>query len=51
MISKFNSKIEYKIKIGKLSITRFAGFFKLEPKPTGKDSADPNQHWLQHNIV
>ena len=27
MISKFNSKLEYQIKIGKLSITRFAGFF------------------------
>ena len=26
MISKFNSKLEYQIKIGKLSITRFAGF-------------------------
>ena len=26
MIYKFNSKLEYQIKIGKLSITRFAGF-------------------------
>ena len=26
MISKFNSKLEYQIKIGKLSITRFVGF-------------------------
>ena len=29
MISKFNSKLEYQIKIGKLSIARFAGFFYL----------------------
>ena len=26
MICKFNSKLEYKTKIGKLSITRFVGF-------------------------
>ena len=29
MISKFNSKLEYQIKIGKLSITHFAGFFNV----------------------
>ena len=30
MISKFNSKLEYQIKIGKLSITRFAEFLDLD---------------------
>ena len=31
MISKFNHKLEYQIKIGKLSITRFADFcLKIE---------------------
>ena len=29
LISKFNSKLEYQIKIGKLSITHFAGFVLL----------------------
>ena len=28
-----------------------ASFFKLELKPTGKDSADQTQHEFQHHIV
>ena len=28
-----------------------AAFFKFELNPTGKESADPNQHEFQHHIV